>query len=108
MRPKSSPFVLDALHADMAPVVVDRVRAVLVLAAVSTAMSTVVDLFGTAPDIASILFTKLGATCLYGCGAILVTAARGREWRRMLAVVVPSACLLTVVPGVIGLALQDP
>jgi signal transduction histidine kinase/DNA-binding response OmpR family regulator len=110
MRPRTipSPFVLEALHADMAPVVIERVRAVLLLAAVSTGVSVVVDLLGSASDVATILFTKLGASSLYACGAILVTSARGRSWRRMLAIVVPTACLLAVVPGVIALALRDP
>lgn len=106
MRLRESQFVRDALHAELAPVLVDRVRAVLVLGVVTTGVSLVVD-FETG-IFATIWLTKLAAIALYGCAAILVSTARGRSWGKTLAAVLPSACLITVVPGIIGIALRDP
>jgi hypothetical protein len=94
------------LHAEVAPVLVDRVRAVLLLGMVTTGISLVVD-FETGV-FATIWLTKLAGMALYGCAAILVASARGRRWPRTLAVVLPSGCLLTIVPGVIGIGLHDP
>src|SRR5512132_508882 len=106
MRSRASEIVRDALHAEVAPLLVDRVRAVLLLGVVTTAVSLVVDFqLGV---FATIWLTKLAGMALYGCAAVLVTAARGRSWRRTLAAVLPSACLLTIVPGVIGIGLRDP
>jgi signal transduction histidine kinase/DNA-binding response OmpR family regulator len=85
---------------------VDRVRAVLLLGVVTTAVSLVVDF--QQGVFASIWLTKLACMALYGCAAILVSAARGRSWSRTLAVVLPSGCLLTIVPGVIGIGMRDP
>jgi signal transduction histidine kinase/CheY-like chemotaxis protein len=108
MRPKSSQVVVAALHAEMAPVLVERVRAVLFLGAVTTAASMLVDVRSGSPHLATVLLTKLAGVCLYACGALTVGAVRGATWRRTLAAVVPAACLLTLVPGAIGIALHDP
>jgi signal transduction histidine kinase/CheY-like chemotaxis protein len=108
MRPRPSPVVQDALYAELAPMVIERVRAVLVIAAITAAASTVVDVRTGGPNLATILFTKLAGVCCYALGVIAVSSARGRSWRRMLAFTVPSACLMTVVPGAISMALGDP
>ena len=94
------------MHAEVAPVLVDRVRAVLLLGMVTTGISLVVD-FQTGV-FATIWLTKLAGMALYGCAAILVSAARGRRWSPTLAAVLPSGCLLTIVPGMIGIGLGDP
>jgi signal transduction histidine kinase/DNA-binding response OmpR family regulator len=106
MRLRASQFVRDALHAEVAPVIVDRVRAVLVLGAVTTGVSLAVDLESGA--FATIWLTKVACIALYVCAAILVSTARRRSWRGTLAVAVPSACLLTIVPAMIGIGLRDP
>jgi hypothetical protein len=87
MRPRASQFVRDALHAEVAPILVDRVRAVLLLGMVTTGISLVVD-FQTGV-FATIWLTKLAGMALYGCAAVLVSAARGRGWRRTLAASCP-------------------
>jgi signal transduction histidine kinase/DNA-binding response OmpR family regulator len=106
MRPSDSKVVQDALHDELAPVLVDRVRAVLLLGVVTTGVSLVVD-FETG-IFATIWLTKLAGMALYGCAAIVLSAVRGRGWRATIAVVMPSACLLTIVPTGIGIALRDP
>jgi signal transduction histidine kinase/DNA-binding response OmpR family regulator len=106
MRPRASQIVRDALHAEVAPLIVDRVRAVLLLGAVTTGVSLVVDFQSGA--FASIWLTKLAGMALYGCAALLVSAARGRSWRATMAAALPSACLLTIVPAMIGIGLRDP
>ena len=93
------------MHAEVAPVLVDRVRAVLLLGMVTTGISLVVD-FQTGV-FATIWLTKLAGMALYGCAAIAVSAVRGRSWRHTLAAVLPSGCLLTIVPGVIGIGLRN-
>jgi len=108
MRPKSSKIVEDALHVEIAPVLVERVRAVLTLGVVTIGASMLVDLRGGSPNLATVLLTKLAGMCLYACGAIAVTTVRGASWQRTLAAVVPAACLLTLVPGTIGMVLHDP
>src|SRR5262245_60847379 len=108
MRPRFSRAVENSLHAEIAPVLVDRVRAILALGVVTVGASMLVDVRGGSPNLAAVLLTKLAGMCLYACGALAVTSARGASWKRTLASVVPSACLLTLVPGAIGIVLHDP
>src|SRR6185503_10682991 len=108
MRPRFSQTVIDALHAEIAPVLIDRVRAVLAIGVVTIGASMLVDLRGGLPNLSAVLLMKVAGMCLYACGAIAVTTARGTSWKRTLASVLPSACLLTLVPGAIGIVLHDP
>ena len=106
MRLKSH-TVSEALHAEVGPVLIDRVRAVLLLGLVTIGFSMVVDVHEGGPRLATVLSVKLTGMCLYGLGAIAVTSARGRSWARTLGVAVPSTCLLVLVPGTIAIALRD-
>src|SRR6185503_8742168 len=108
MRPRFSQTVIDALHAEIAPVLIDRVRAVLAIGVVTIGASMLVDLRGGSPNLSAVLLMKVAGMCLYACGAIAVTTARGTSWTRTLASVIPSACLLTLVPSAIGIVLRDP
>jgi signal transduction histidine kinase len=108
MRPQNSQIVEDALRAELAPVLVERVRAILILGVVSVGLSMIVDVRGGASNLATVLLTKVAGMCLYACGAIAVTSARGATWQRTLAAVLPATCLLTLVPAGIGIVLKDP
>jgi signal transduction histidine kinase/DNA-binding response OmpR family regulator len=108
MRVKPSSVVRDAMHAETAPLVVERVRATLWLGAVTIVLSMLVDLERSVPNLSVLLLTKLAGMCLYLCGVIAISTAKGRGWRGMLTAVVPSACLLTVVPGAITIQLGEP
>ncbi len=108
MRPKASRFVRDILHEETKHVLVERVRAVLSFGAAATVFSMLVDLRSGGPHLSTLLLTKLLCACLYACGAILVSAARGRTWQRTLRNVVPAACLLGFVPGAISVQLDEP
>ena len=87
--------------------VVDRLRAVLLIGLVTTGLSMLVDLHEGGSRLTTVLSAKVAGVCLYGLGALAVSLARGRSWTRTLAVAVPSACLLVLVPGMIAIALRD-
>jgi hypothetical protein len=70
MRPKPPQVVRNALHAELAPLIVERVKSVLMLAVGTVGISIVVDLQTQAPGTAKILLTKLVGMCLYACGAL--------------------------------------
>src|SRR5262249_34973898 len=70
----------------------------------TTAASLVVDY--ALGQLEAIALTKVMGMALYGCGAILLTLGRGRSWRATVAIAVPSACLLTIVPGALGIMLH--
>jgi signal transduction histidine kinase/CheY-like chemotaxis protein len=108
MRIRFSQAVHDALHAETSPVLIDRVRAILLLGVVTIGVSLVVDLNARGPGFAAVLLTKFAGMCLYACGAVAVGSARGASRRRIVATAVTSACLLAVVPGSIGIVLHDP
>jgi signal transduction histidine kinase/CheY-like chemotaxis protein len=108
MRLPPSQVVRDTLHEETKQILVERVRAILYLGAVTTALSMLVDLHRSVPNLAALLTTKLAGACLYSCGALTVSFAKGRTWRGTLAAVVPSVCLLAVVPGAITIQLGEP
>jgi signal transduction histidine kinase/DNA-binding response OmpR family regulator len=108
MRPRTSQIVEEALRAELAPVLVERVRAILILGVVSVGLSMIVDVRGSASNLATVLLTKVAGMCLYASGAIAVTSARGTTWQRTLGAVLPATCLLTLVPAGIGIVLKDP
>src|SRR5207244_13239282 len=106
--PRTYQIVEDARRAELAPVLVERVRAIPVLGVVTVGLSMIVDVRGNASNLAMVLLTKVAGMCLYASGAIAVTSARGATWQRTLAAVLPATCLLTLVPAGIGIVLQDP
>jgi signal transduction histidine kinase/DNA-binding response OmpR family regulator len=96
--------VLAALHAETTPLLVERVRAVLILAAVSVVLSIAADLPLPGELFRRIAILKGAAGAVYTVVCLLLARAGAWPWRRTVAVcaaVIGLICIANVAEGVL-------
>ncbi|HYC21401.1 MAG TPA: response regulator [Candidatus Bathyarchaeia archaeon] len=99
--------VLDELRAETRPLVVERIRAVVLIAAAGVALSIAGDLHLPRAHLLPLLFLKLSGIAAYGCALYALHAVRNASWQRTMRVAVPVVGMMCIVTTAVGIDTGD-
>jgi signal transduction histidine kinase/DNA-binding response OmpR family regulator len=99
--------VLDELRAETRLLVVERIRAVLLIAAAGVALSIAGDVHLARARLLPLLLLKLAGIAAYGGALVALRRIREASWQRTMRVAVPVVGLMCAVTTAVGIATGD-